>query len=109
MTLPKIFDVAKSLESKKAELNKKQNELTQRTKELEDDFNRNKMITENMLKYLSMRARKPYFPSPSSSALSPVSQSLQNWQQSIYQQQQRMQMYSINQSLNNIASAIRGF
>jgi chromosome segregation ATPase len=105
----KIFDIAKSLEDRKTELNKKQNELTQRTRKLANDINRHERKIDNMMNYLSMRAGVPYSPSPSYSVLSPVLQSLQNWEQSIYRQQQQMQMYSINQSLNNIASAIRGF
>ena len=105
----KFFDITESLEDRRKELNLKQTELTEQKRKIVNDYTKNEERREKLIRILSIYADQPYVPSPSSSTLTALQQSLQQWQQNIQQRQQRWQMYSINQSLSDIASALRGY
>jgi hypothetical protein len=109
-----ISDITKSLEGRRSELIKKQNELMERRKLLGNDIFEMIQREAEFRRYVYMRhsqlTGQPVLPSQSiTGGLYAVQQSLERWQQNIQQQQQRMQMYSINQSLRDIASALKGY
>lgn len=101
--LLEILEVAASLEERRKELLKRQKELTERKVEIANEFVRNEKWSNEYLATLGLSYQASH------SIQNSVQQSLQNWQQSIQRQQLRMNLYSINQSLSDIASGVRGY
>ena len=104
--LLEISIIAESLEEKRNELVEREKELTQRKIEITELSIKNERAINAHLAALSVLSGsyQGIFSMHNS-----LQQSLQAWQQSVQQQKLRMNLYSINQSLSDIASAIRGY